>query len=296
MTPPRPNSRASDLSSTGTCVPVEPGDQQLSDLAAERAWRHACYDSNSRGGSRAESIIAVPCDIAASAPTRIDLAGGTIDIWPLYLFHDGAATLNAAISLRAHVTVEASPDDLVELQSLDTAREVSARHWSELDPAGQLPLLARRRAPLPRRARQRDHAGRIAGRRRHRRVVRADHRALRRARPTHRRVHESGRSAAGRDEYRVPDHSCADRRAGLSARDVRRHRGDRAPARTASSVSRSTSTPGSSNSESSSPTPESRGIRARTTGRSPSGTSTAIATSSTASSGFATRRPRCARR
>ena len=29
-------------SSTGTCVPVEPGDQQLSDLAAERARRHAC--------------------------------------------------------------------------------------------------------------------------------------------------------------------------------------------------------------------------------------------------------------
>ena len=40
--------------------------------------------------------------IASSAPTRIDLAGGTIDIWPLYLFHDGAQTLNAAISLRAH--------------------------------------------------------------------------------------------------------------------------------------------------------------------------------------------------
>ena len=40
--------------------------------------------------------------IEASAPTRIDLAGGTLDIWPLYLFHDGAQTLNAAISLRAH--------------------------------------------------------------------------------------------------------------------------------------------------------------------------------------------------
>ena len=80
--------------------------------------------------------------IAASAPTRIDLAGGTIDIWPLYLFHDGAATLNAAISLRAHVTVKSSEDELVELQSLDTARQIRARHWSELDPAGPLPLLA----------------------------------------------------------------------------------------------------------------------------------------------------------
>jgi hypothetical protein len=28
--------------------------------------------------------------IDTSAPTRIDLAGGTIDIWPLYLFHPGA--------------------------------------------------------------------------------------------------------------------------------------------------------------------------------------------------------------
>ena len=40
--------------------------------------------------------------IVASAPTRIDLAGGTLDIWPLYLFHENAQTLNAAISLRAH--------------------------------------------------------------------------------------------------------------------------------------------------------------------------------------------------
>ena len=42
-----------------------------------------------------------PVDIECSAPTRIDLAGGTYDIWPLYLFHDGAQTINAAISLRA---------------------------------------------------------------------------------------------------------------------------------------------------------------------------------------------------
>jgi D-glycero-alpha-D-manno-heptose-7-phosphate kinase len=81
--------------------------------------------------------------IAASAPTRIDLAGGTIDIWPLYLFHDGAITLNAAISLRAEVLVEPRATRDIELRSVDTGRDVSAPHWSELDPAGQLPLLAR---------------------------------------------------------------------------------------------------------------------------------------------------------
>jgi D-glycero-alpha-D-manno-heptose-7-phosphate kinase len=81
--------------------------------------------------------------IAASAPTRIDLAGGTMDIWPLYLFHDGAITLNAAISLRAQVLVEPRATSDIELRSVDTARDVSAPHWSKLDPAGHLPLLAR---------------------------------------------------------------------------------------------------------------------------------------------------------
>jgi D-glycero-alpha-D-manno-heptose-7-phosphate kinase len=80
--------------------------------------------------------------IAASAPTRIDLAGGTIDIWPLYLFHDGAATLNAAISLRAQVTVDLRSEG-IELRSIDADRAVHAPVWSDLDPAGPLPLLVR---------------------------------------------------------------------------------------------------------------------------------------------------------
>jgi D-glycero-alpha-D-manno-heptose-7-phosphate kinase len=80
--------------------------------------------------------------IASSAPTRIDLAGGTIDIWPLYLFHEGASTLNAAISLRAHVEIAARTDGRVALRSIDTNRTVDAARWSDLDPAGELSLLA----------------------------------------------------------------------------------------------------------------------------------------------------------
>jgi D-glycero-alpha-D-manno-heptose-7-phosphate kinase len=80
--------------------------------------------------------------ITSSAPTRIDLAGGTIDIWPLYLFHEGASTLNAAISLRAHVEVESHPCGGVELRSLDTDRTVRAADWTELDGDSELPLLA----------------------------------------------------------------------------------------------------------------------------------------------------------
>jgi D-glycero-alpha-D-manno-heptose-7-phosphate kinase len=62
--------------------------------------------------------------VYASAPTRIDLAGGTIDIWPLYLFHHGAQTLNAAISLRAHVTLEPRADERTAIVSEDTGAEV----------------------------------------------------------------------------------------------------------------------------------------------------------------------------
>ena len=34
--------------------------------------------------------------IESKAPTRVDLAGGTLDIWPLYLFHPGDLALRRA--------------------------------------------------------------------------------------------------------------------------------------------------------------------------------------------------------
>jgi D-glycero-alpha-D-manno-heptose-7-phosphate kinase len=80
--------------------------------------------------------------VVSSAPTRIDLAGGTIDIWPLYLFHDGASTINAAISLRAHARVEPRSDGTVELHSIDTGGLVRAPRWSDIPPDSELPLLA----------------------------------------------------------------------------------------------------------------------------------------------------------
>jgi D-glycero-alpha-D-manno-heptose-7-phosphate kinase len=44
--------------------------------------------------------------IESKAPTRVDLAGGTLDIWPLYLFHPGAVTVNAAITRYASCVIE----------------------------------------------------------------------------------------------------------------------------------------------------------------------------------------------
>ncbi|MDQ6652348.1 MAG: GHMP kinase, partial [Acidobacteriota bacterium] len=57
--------------------------------------------------------------IESSAPTRVDLAGGTIDIWPLYLFHPGAATVNFATSLRAQCQIKTRDDGRIVLESRD---------------------------------------------------------------------------------------------------------------------------------------------------------------------------------
>jgi D-glycero-alpha-D-manno-heptose-7-phosphate kinase len=79
--------------------------------------------------------------ITASAPTRIDLAGGTIDIWPLYLFHDQAQTLNAAVSLRAHVDIRDRKDGRILVESIDTGRRREAADWTEFRDGGDVGLL-----------------------------------------------------------------------------------------------------------------------------------------------------------
>ena len=55
----------------------------------------------------------------SSAPTRIDLAGGTLDIWPLHLFFDNPPTLNAAIDLYAKVEIITRKDKKIFLTSHD---------------------------------------------------------------------------------------------------------------------------------------------------------------------------------
>ena len=80
--------------------------------------------------------------VHASAPTRIDLAGGTLDIWPLYLFHPGAQTVNAAIVQRAACTVSASRDRRVQIVSEDTGASLYADTWRRLATDGDNRLLA----------------------------------------------------------------------------------------------------------------------------------------------------------
>lgn len=83
--------------------------------------------------------------IESSAPTRVDLAGGTIDIPPLFLFHDGAATVNFAISLLAKCRIETRDDDRIVLESIDRglSYETSLERINELRNEPRLELLAK---------------------------------------------------------------------------------------------------------------------------------------------------------
>jgi D-glycero-alpha-D-manno-heptose-7-phosphate kinase len=83
--------------------------------------------------------------IESSAPTRVDLAGGTIDIWPLYLFHPGATTVNFGLSLRAHCRIETRDDDRIILESRDrgVVLETDLDHIDELFHEERLELISK---------------------------------------------------------------------------------------------------------------------------------------------------------
>ncbi len=83
--------------------------------------------------------------IESSAPTRVDLAGGTIDIPPLFLFHEGAATVNFAVDLMAHCRIETRDDDKIVIESIDRAEkfETSLGKIGELTNEPRLELLSK---------------------------------------------------------------------------------------------------------------------------------------------------------
>ena len=61
--------------------------------------------------------------ILTTAPCRADLAGGTLDIWPLYLFHAGAVSVNLALDIQTACCITPREDREIHLRSHDTARE-----------------------------------------------------------------------------------------------------------------------------------------------------------------------------
>lgn len=82
--------------------------------------------------------------IIAQAPCRADLAGGTIDLWPLYLFHPSPLTLNFALKILTTCRITPRQDQQIHLRSLDTKKEESFGSLDDLRHARRfrLPLAA----------------------------------------------------------------------------------------------------------------------------------------------------------
>ena len=83
--------------------------------------------------------------IESSAPPRVDLAGGTIDIWPIYLFHPGATTVNFALSLYARCRIETRDDGriIIESRDLKTAFETELSAIEDLRLEQRLELVSK---------------------------------------------------------------------------------------------------------------------------------------------------------
>ena len=87
----------------------------------------------------------LPMKIVAKAPCRVDLAGGTLDIWPLFLFHPGAVTLNFAIDRWTRCSIATNHTSAeIRLRSGDLGAEESFASLDELLASAQprLPLAA----------------------------------------------------------------------------------------------------------------------------------------------------------
>jgi D-glycero-alpha-D-manno-heptose-7-phosphate kinase len=82
--------------------------------------------------------------ILSQSPCRVDLAGGTLDIWPLYLHHANACTVNFAVDRYTTCDLRTREDGRIVLRSRDLGREEEFASLADLHAAKryQLALLA----------------------------------------------------------------------------------------------------------------------------------------------------------
>jgi len=78
--------------------------------------------------------------VIVRAPVRADLAGGTLDLWPLYLFHPGARTVNVAVAHYAESEVVATDDDSIRIHLTDQQyrQQYESMHELGADPKAAL--------------------------------------------------------------------------------------------------------------------------------------------------------------
>ncbi|MCC6589978.1 MAG: hypothetical protein IT168_25010 [Bryobacterales bacterium] len=66
---------------------------------------------------------------------RVDMAGGTLDIWPLFLYHQPACTVNFAVDIYTSCSIETRDDRKLILRSDDLKTEETYSSLEELDQA-----------------------------------------------------------------------------------------------------------------------------------------------------------------
>ena len=83
--------------------------------------------------------------VTTKAPCRVDLAGATLDIWPLYLFHENPVTVNFAVTLYTHCDIVTHRSPQIVLRSKDLRVEETFESLAHLRAAKRyrLPVLAR---------------------------------------------------------------------------------------------------------------------------------------------------------
>lgn len=88
-------------------------------------------------------------EITVTAPNRVDLAGGTTDIYPLYLFMGGGCTVNVAVTVYSHLTLRELENSRIRIVSEDLAASVEAERSEDIPIDGPLGLLGRAVRALP---------------------------------------------------------------------------------------------------------------------------------------------------
>jgi len=75
------------------------------------------------------------------SPTRVDLAGGTLDLWPLYTFVQDACTVNVAIDIWTSCEIKKTGGSEIKIESLDLKKLWSFSDWNSFENSQDATLL-----------------------------------------------------------------------------------------------------------------------------------------------------------
>ncbi|MCD4783246.1 MAG: hypothetical protein K8T10_05360 [Candidatus Eremiobacteraeota bacterium] len=81
--------------------------------------------------------------VKTKTPTRIDFAGGTLDLYPLYLFMDGGITVNAGLNLYSNVSIETGDDNKINIESIDLDARISYKNIDDMTLEGTTGFIER---------------------------------------------------------------------------------------------------------------------------------------------------------